>query len=735
MELTMWSIRPAGVSIHPSVLLAIWLCLLTSIASALPPPRHQTTTGRKPSRRNLETRDLLDSIKNLFDFDDVTGYGPFQVTNPREPIVVRDATELAREEAAWLAGRKKVANAALVDFLGRVDMKDFDHKAFLSGYTPTVGLAFSGGGYRAMLNGAGVINAFDARSPKSMKPGGLGGLLQGSTYLSGLSGGGWLVGTLAVNGFPSIEQILSSKRLWKLEDSIVSPFGKPLSYYPSIFAQAKEKSDAGFDITLTDIWSLMLARVFIDQPDGGPKTTLSGVAESNAFKSFEMPFPIFIALGRAPGEKSIGFNTTVFEINPLEFGSHDPTVAAFTKTRLLGSDYSRGRPEAGGKFINGFDNAAFIMGTSSSLFNQFLLDINHQDSSVFGGKLVKDLVVTALEFLSQIEIDIADWAPNPFFGVRPERNPAAATKNLTLVDGGMDLENIPFNPLLCPHRRVDVIFATDSSADVLKPNGDTLNWPNGTAIIATYERFKNKFMSANSAFPSIPDINTFINQGLNSRPTWFGCDAKNFSGPISPLVVYLPNAPYDAFSNISTFRLSLENEERDSVINNGYQVATQGDGRFDREWSACVGCAVIHREMERRGTITEQCKRCLKRYCWDGVRNSTAPATYAPDLKMRSAPTPLHANGTAAEEHFTALPPVKDEGGGGSWEADEGAGGSWEDDKGAVVSLPPVKDEGGGGSWADDEGAGGSLPPVKDEGGGGSWEPRPDEGVGGSWRK
>ncbi|KAK6347325.1 Lysophospholipase 1 [Orbilia brochopaga] len=706
----MWSIRPAGVSIHPSVLLAVWLCLFTSIASALPRPRHQTTTGRPPSKRNLQTRDLLDSIKNLFDFDDVTGYGPFQVNNPREHIVVRDATEMAREEAEWLAGRKKVVNAALVDFLSRVNMTDFDHKAFLKRYTPTVGLAFSGGGYRAMLNGAGIVNAFDSRSPKSMKPGGLGGLLQSSSYIAGLSGGGWLVGTLSVNGFPSIEQILSSPRLWKLANSIVSPFGKPLSYYPSIFAQAKEKSDAGFDITLTDIWSLMLARVFIDKPDGGPKTTLSGVAESAPFKSHQMPFPIFIANGRAPGEKFISLNTTVFEINPLEFGSHDPTVAAYTKTRLLGSDYSQGRPEAGGKFINGFDNAAFIMGTSSSLFNQILLDIHRQDSSAFGGRLVKDLIVTALEFLSEIEIDIADWAPNPFFGVRPDRNPSATTKNLTLVDGGMDLENIPFNPLLCPHRSLDVIFASDSSADCLYPNGDTINWPNGTAIIATYERFVNKFMADQSTFPTIPDVNTFINQGLNSRPTWFGCDAKSYNGPASPLIVYLPNAPYSGWSNISTFRLSLENEERDSIIDNGYNVATQGDGKIDPEWSACVGCAVVHREMERRGTITEQCKRCLKRYCWDGTRNTTTPATYVPDLKLKSVPV---------QGELVTLAPVKDEGGGGSWDKDEGGGGSWD------------KDEGGGGSWANDEGAGGSW--EKDEGTGGSWEPAPSEGVGGSW--
>ncbi|EPS42200.1 hypothetical protein H072_3946 [Dactylellina haptotyla CBS 200.50] len=622
-----------------SLFLATWTILLfSSLIQAAPPPRDQTTTGKTPSKRNLETRDLLDSIKNILGLNAMKGYGPFQITSPAKPVYVRVGGDLGEEEAAWVNGRMKVANTALTDFLGRVGMKDFDHKTFMRSYTPTVGMSFSGGGYRAMLNGAGVISAFDARTPRAMGPGGLGGLLQGTTYLAGLSGGGWLVGSLAVNNFPSIQEIQNSKRLWKLKHSIISPFGKPLNYFPGVLTQVKEKSDAGFDITLTDIWSLLLSRVFIDQPDGGPKTTLSSVADSTAFRNFQMPFPIFLAIGRGPGEKLIPVNATVFEINPLEFGSHDPSTNAFSQTKMLGSDYSDGKPEIGGKFINGFDNAAFVMGTSSSLFNQILLDLRRNDANVLGGGIVKDLIMTALEFLSKIEFDIADWAPNPFFKMNPAVNPAASTKNLTLVDGGMDLENIPLNPLLCPHRGVDVIFATDNSADTVRStDGTPSNWPNGTSVVATYERFANKFMSQGTSFPSIPDVHTFINSGLNNRPTWFGCDAKNFTGTPSPLLVYIPNAPYNVFSNVSTFRMSYQDAQRDLLIDNGYMIATQGNGAIDPEWPACVGCAVVHREMERKGMVTEQCQQCLKRYCWDGSRNSATPKDYDPQLKLRPA--------------------------------------------------------------------------------------------------
>jgi len=52
---------------------------------------------------------------------------------------------------------------------------------------PKIGIAVSGGGYRAAQYGAGVLSALDARND-SAKAAGTGGLLQVTSYLSGLSG-------------------------------------------------------------------------------------------------------------------------------------------------------------------------------------------------------------------------------------------------------------------------------------------------------------------------------------------------------------------------------------------------------------------------------------------------------------------------------------------------------------------------------------------------------------------
>ena len=73
-----------------------------------------------------------------------------------------------------------------------------------------------------MLSGAGAIAAFDSRSTS---PTPLGGLLQSSTYLAGLSGGSWLVGTIYTQNYTSVQDILNNDgpdSIWNLENSVAT---------------------------------------------------------------------------------------------------------------------------------------------------------------------------------------------------------------------------------------------------------------------------------------------------------------------------------------------------------------------------------------------------------------------------------------------------------------------------------------------------------------------------------
>ena len=106
----------------------------------------------------------------------ISGYQPISAACPDTPLV-RDATELGPEEAAYISSRKEKADAALADWLQK-------QGEFSTDGQPTVALASSGGGYRAQLAGAGVVKAFDARDSNTS----VSGLLQALTYHSGLSG-------------------------------------------------------------------------------------------------------------------------------------------------------------------------------------------------------------------------------------------------------------------------------------------------------------------------------------------------------------------------------------------------------------------------------------------------------------------------------------------------------------------------------------------------------------------
>ncbi|KDB26093.1 hypothetical protein H109_02100 [Trichophyton interdigitale MR816] len=584
------------------------------------------------------------------------GYAPAEVDCPSTKPAVRSAAKLSQQEQDWVKKRRMKTTGAMADFFSRVKIEDFDAVAYLVSNAdnvaklPNVAIAVSGGGYRALMNGAGALKAFDSRTENSTGPGQLGGLLQSATYLSGLSGGGWLVGSMYVNNDSTIAELQKggSNSLWEFSRSILegpdagsSGVADTAEYYKEMIKEISRKKAAGFETSITDIWGRALSYQLINAPKGGPAYTWSSISQNSKFQSGDVPFPLLVADGRNPGEKLIGGNATIFEFNPYEFGTWDPTIFGFVPTQYIGTKLEAGTLPSDEKCVRGMDNAGFIMGTSSSLFNQFALHLDSQDLP----KVVKDALRDFLSSLDEENNDIAEYKPNPFFGYAKNTSPFAGVKSLPVVDGGEDKQNIPFHPLIQPTRHVDVIFAIDSSADT------ELAWPNGNSIIATYQRSLNSAGIANgTSFPAIPDSNTFINLGLNHNPTFFGCDSSNTTNP-TPLIVYIPNSPYVTHSNVSTFNLKYNTTQRDAIILNGYNVATMANATRDGNWPICVGCAILSRSLERTKTpVPDVCKQCFKLYCWDGTLNSTKPDVYDPKLfltevDIQSAAKGLHASG------------------------------------------------------------------------------------------
>jgi lysophospholipase len=160
------------------------------------------------------------------------------VSCPSPRPTIRAATGLSSNETAWLKLRDNNTVPALKTLLGRFNISGLDTAAYIdsivqdvnggndSAVLPRIGVAVSGGGYRALMNGAGALASFDDRSSNSTGKGQLGGLLQATTYLSGLSGGSWLVGSLFVQNFTTVDSIILStsgflSTLWQFGDSIL----------------------------------------------------------------------------------------------------------------------------------------------------------------------------------------------------------------------------------------------------------------------------------------------------------------------------------------------------------------------------------------------------------------------------------------------------------------------------------------------------------------------------------
>ncbi|KAK1145552.1 Lysophospholipase 1 [Aspergillus melleus] len=569
------------------------------------------------------------------------GYVPTEVECPSNRPSVRSAAKLSTHETEWLTQRRKKTLDAMKGFFGHVKIKEFDAVSYLEKVAhnmedvPNIGIAVSGGGYRALMNGAGGLKAFDSRTENSTASGQLGGLLQSATYMSGLSGGGWLLGSLYMNNFTTVSSLQTDKKgdPWQFEHSILEgPEGSgtlmmsTLKYLEHIRDAVKEKKKAGYPTTITDYWGRALAYQLIHASEGGIDFTWSSISKSRNFQEADMPLPILVADGRNPGELHVGGNATVYEFNPWEFGTFDPTLFGFVPMEYLGSRYIGGKLPSKEKCVRGFDNAGFIMGTSSSLFNQFLLQINSTDMP----EAARDILTGILELVDDDKKDIANYT-NPFYLYPESKSHYAKSEYLAVVDGGEDLQNLPLHPLIQPERHVDVIFAVDSSAD-------NNNWPDGTSLVATYERSLNQKINKGTAFPAIPDQNTFINLGLNTHPTFFGCNSSNITAGDAPLIVYLPNSPYMTHSNVSTFDRKYNTTQRDAIIMNGYNVATMGNSTRDSDWSACVGCAMLSRSFERTNTsVPSICGQCFNRYCWNGTTDSRKPGSYNPQMILKEA--------------------------------------------------------------------------------------------------
>ncbi|KAI9656685.1 MAG: hypothetical protein M1831_004595 [Alyxoria varia] len=570
---------------------------------------------------NLQRRDFFQDVSKPFvDAGKSVGFGtseyvPVKAETCPMPIssVVRKASAgLSQSETDYVTKRKLKSDAALGAWLKRIG-KGFD--TLKPEKYPTLALVTSGGGFRAALTGMGVRKALDGAEVDTKSS--LAGLLQAMTYESALSGGGWLLGSLASHNWPTITTLLASGVKENLDSGLVNPAdGKlpPIADYWRIVDDLKDKKKAGWDVGIVDVYARLLGYLWLMGKDGGRTEHLSTLpASQSLFQSNDVPLPIWTAIGvdsnSGKCQANIPEDSPQFEFTPFDFGSWDASVSAFASQNALGSTKNDQNTEV---CATGFDNLGFVMGTSADVFNVAVC--GDAASTSPGGASPGDEDAAA-KFLTGAKgvlkdvgftdsISDATYAlyPNPWRG----QDVASAeslyklneAKNVALVDGGETQQNNPIWPFIQPARAVDVLFVNDNSADTAE------SFPNGTAIRATYLASQAAGLDK---MPEIPEPQTFVDKGFDKRPRIFGCN-----DPAKTMIVYVPNANYVFDSGLGTFTLQVPPETTDSMVQNGEQVALGGAPEKSAEWGTCVACAV----MNKSGVdLPPDCDECLKTWC------------------------------------------------------------------------------------------------------------------------
>jgi lysophospholipase len=119
----------------------------------------------------------------------------------------------------------------------------------------------------------GIMNALDGRN-QSSKTAGTGGLLQAASYVSALSGGSWLVTSLAMADFPTIQDLIFKPASdthafggWLANINVLQPSNDTAivtQYITTLFGEIAGKLKAGFPVGWADVWSRALARHFVN---------------------------------------------------------------------------------------------------------------------------------------------------------------------------------------------------------------------------------------------------------------------------------------------------------------------------------------------------------------------------------------------------------------------------------------------------------------------------------------
>jgi len=400
---------------------------------------------------------------------------------------------------------------------------------------PTISIAGSGGGYRALISFLGFLTAAYNI-----------GLLNTVKYFATCSGSTWLAGTwLSQNlSLNALKQILIQRTQIHFYD--------PRTLNWDDIEQKLQQIQTYRAVQWSDLWGSIVADRLMGYLGYNAQQLSFQNIRTLLNQSIAVPFPLFSTVCTS------GWAYPWAEVNPFTMGG--PNIGGYIPTCAFGSLFSGGYctnqfpEESLGSFMGIFGSAYSIsVADALSFVEQALREIlipynKHPLAKAILEMLVYQLTQKLIEYCNFNTIRLLPSFFNNFTFNMPQM-PLGSQPQIGFVDAGMSTLNIPIPELFNLNRNPDIIFVCDDSSDAMAQNYPEM------------QKAKQYALSRGIKFPPVPPLGK---QPQTITDPTTGLSIAIFKDPKDPkttVVVYVANEVDE-----STFKFCYTPEEFEQVF-------------------------------------------------------------------------------------------------------------------------------------------------------------------------
>lgn len=387
-----------------------------------------------------------------------------------------------------------------------------------------IAVGVSGGGYRSMISGIGLLSALEKL-----------GLYDCVSYTSGVSGGTWAILPLPLRSLSPIDYTS------KLKDRMCSPEKKRnISKLRAAYNDLKL-------IDWVDLWGAYIGeKILGDLPQ---QTLTFETIRKNLKQNIFQPFPICTCVIGQTGPSYQWVEVSPFSVYSNYLGEESIPTSALGSKFKAGSVDGKLLPEKSLEFFIGLFGSAFCFSIGDIVNNvcENFIDkdnLKSQDDIREKEKLDASLKKFSYNLLYEGHFFTAKL---PNYSLQIPESKMSKDEYLQLIDAGYGC-NLPIPPLLRPERNINILIICDASAEKVSYTFSELK-----KAASVIEKIGGKF----------PNIHRFKSQDPKIRNLKIFYDED----PSVPMIIY-----FEHENKFPTTKMSYSETDFDEVYYDSYNT-------------------------------------------------------------------------------------------------------------------------------------------------------------------